>query len=48
MKHIWEQPKLDVLNVKMTMGSNTGDFTDVDIPQGTPKDQVNPTYGPYS
>jgi hypothetical protein len=38
MKKEWQNPTLEVLDVKMTMGQSDGNVTDNDFPAGTPKD----------
>jgi hypothetical protein len=40
MKKEWQQPVLEVLEVKMTELGREGNFTDATFPDNTPKDQL--------
>lgn len=37
MKKQWNKPEIEVLDVKMTMLGQDGDFTDATFPSDTPK-----------
>ncbi|MCI2255188.1 paeninodin family lasso peptide [Domibacillus sp. PGB-M46] len=37
MKKEWSKPELEVLDVKMTMLGEDGDYTDAAFPENTPK-----------
>ncbi|HWJ80331.1 MAG TPA: paeninodin family lasso peptide [Niallia sp.] len=37
MKKEWQKPELEVLDIKMTMLGEDGDFTDAAFPENTPK-----------
>ncbi|MCI2255189.1 paeninodin family lasso peptide [Domibacillus sp. PGB-M46] len=37
MKREWAKPELEILDVKMTMLGEDGDFTDAAFPENTPK-----------
>ncbi|WP_409290508.1 paeninodin family lasso peptide [Peribacillus sp. SCS-37] len=40
MKKEWQKPVLEVLDVKMTMLGNKGDFTDAAFPDNTPRGKL--------